>query len=114
MARTSVTTQTSVDYKLTPTMTAPIIDGDVVDVGDVRLLVVASSAPVTVTVVTPKVVDGLDVEDLQVTVPVDTVPTLIGPLPKRLFGRADGDTDAGRAYVDYDTVTGVTRAVIAV
>lgn len=115
MARIDVTTQEITMDGLKPAMTAPNADGDVVDTGGVFLLVVSDTTPVDVTVQSPIVVGGLDVEELVVNVPVDPVPTLIGPLPKRLFGRpsTDPSADVGRAYVNYSVQAGVTRAAVS-
>lgn len=103
MARVDVTTEEITRAGLVPTLTAPTVDGDVVDAGRVALMVTNNGAAAhTVTVQSPVTVDGLDVEELTVSVAVgDTV--LIGPWPRRTFGRPAGTADEGRVYVDYDT-----------
>lgn len=112
MARTSVTTQQVTRSGLVPTLTEPTVDGDVIDCGNVALMVDnASGSPVTVTVQATASQDGLDVADLVVSVEAGTT-ALIGPLPARTFGRPVGSADAGRAYVDYSAQADVTRAVI--
>lgn len=113
MARTSVTTQQIVRTGLTPSLTAPIIDGDIIDTGATYLHVVnGSGASINVTVQTPPQVDNLDVAELIVAVPAGAT-RYIGPFPTRTFGRPTG-ADAGRAYVDYSAVTSVTRGVFKV
>jgi hypothetical protein len=112
MARVSVTTQTAVGYKLAPALTAPTVDGDVIDVGKVRLWVMnGSGGSINVTVQTPATVRGLDVSELVVAVAAGQT-ALLGPFPKDVFGRTSG-ADQGRAYVDYSAVASVTRAVVA-
>lgn len=116
MPRVSVTTQLIPFAGLLPTMTAPTASNDVVDVGRVALHVInGGGSPITVTVVTPGVVDGdLAITDRVVTVPVGTTPTIIplnSPNYRQTAASADAVTDAGRAYVNYSAVTSVTRAV---
>lgn len=116
MARTSVTTQPVVRAGLNPTLTAPTVDGDIVDCGNVALWVDnAGAAPIGVVVQATVAQDGLNLEDLTVSVPAGAA-RLIGPLPGRTFAQAqDATVGAGRALVDYpDGVTSVTRAVISI
>jgi hypothetical protein len=111
--RVNVTTQQITRAGLVPAMTAPTVDGDVVDCGPVALYVNNASGGVcTVTVQSPVTVDGLDVSELSVAVAAGTV-RLIGPLPARTFGQPAGAADAGRAYVNYSVQASVTRAVVA-
>lgn len=111
MARGSQTTQDPVGYLLNPTLTAANVDGDIVDTGQVRLWVHnGAGAPIDVTVQAVATVEGLAVEDLVVTVPAGK-DVIIGPLPKTVFGQTSGN-DKGRAYVDYSSVTTVTRGVV--
>lgn len=113
MARENVTTQQVVQDGLNPVLTAPTVDGDVVDTGRVLLWVDnAGVAARTVTVQTPVQISGLDLEQLVVTVPAGEQ-RLIGPLKPSVFGQPVGSPDAGRAYVDYDDVTDVVRGVFA-
>jgi hypothetical protein len=112
MARVSQTTQTATAYKLAPTLTEPTADGDIVDCGKVHLFVTnGSGGSINVTVLATATVEGLDVADLVVAVAAGQT-ALIGPLPKTVFGQT-GDTDKGRAYVNYSAQTDVDRAVIA-
>jgi hypothetical protein len=112
MARTNVTTQKVVKTGLAPVLTAPTADGDVIDCGRVILRVDNNgAAAVTVTVQTPVQVRGLAVAELIVSVPAGGT-RYIGPLEPSLFGQPSGSPDAGRAYVDYSSVTDVARGVL--
>jgi hypothetical protein len=101
---------------LTPNLTAPTVDGDVVDVGRCFLMVDnASGAAVTVTVVTPETVDGLAITDRAVSVAaggVGFVP-LTSPHYRQTVGSAAQAADVGRAYVNYSAEASVTRGVIS-
>jgi hypothetical protein len=111
MARASQTTQVPVGYKLTPTLTQPTVDGDIVDTGQVRLWVTnGSGGSINVTVQSVATVEGLAVSNLIVAVAAGQT-ALIGPLPKTVFGQVAG-ADKGRAYVDYSSQTSVTRGVV--
>ncbi|MFD4196621.1 hypothetical protein [Amycolatopsis thermoflava] len=113
MARTSVTTQPIVQTGLTPVMTEPTADGDVIDTGRVALMVTnGSGSSINVTVESPVTVDGLAVAELVVAVPAGAT-KFIGPFRQSTFGRPVGDPDAGRAYVNYSAQTDVDRAVIS-
>lgn len=116
MARTNVATQKITRAGLAPVLTAPAgtgpTNGDIIDSGAVALMVTAGATPTTVTVVSVPTVDGLDVEDLTVTVAADTT-SLIGPFPSRTFGQPSDSADAGRVYVDYSSVATITRGVVA-
>lgn len=121
MARTSVTTQPIVLAGLVPTMTAPAgtgsTSGDIVDVGRNMLVVKnADASSMTVTVETPETIDGdLDIEDRTVTVAAGA--TAYIPLTsthyRQTAASATSPTDVGRAYVDYSSVTSLTRAVVS-
>ncbi|EHR62632.1 hypothetical protein [Saccharomonospora cyanea] len=103
MARVDLTTQQVAREGLVPALTAPTVDGDVIDAGRVALMVTNNGAAAhTVTVQSPVTVDGLAVEELAVSVAAGDT-TLIGPFPARTFGQPVGSADAGRVYVDYDT-----------
>lgn len=114
MARTSVTTQQIARTGVNPALTAPVADGDVIDVGATFLVVAnGGGAPVTVTVQTPVEYAGLELEDLTVSVPA-AGQRWIGPFPASVFGQPVGDPNAGRALVDYSAVADVTRGVFKV
>jgi hypothetical protein len=115
VARVSVTTQPIQRLAAATALTAVTVDGDVIDTGRVALYVKNDAVTtVTVTVQTPVTVDGLAVADLAVVVPASSF-RLIGPLPVGTFGQPQGDSNAGRALVDYTgtTLVGVTRAVVS-
>ncbi len=114
MARQSVTTQRITRAGTNVALSAPNADGDIVDTGQVALVVTnGGGSPITVTVITPGDVVGLAVADLEVTVPASGT-RHIGPLPTSVFAQAaDAVTGAGRALVDYSSITSVTRAVIS-
>ncbi|WP_435582919.1 hypothetical protein [Amycolatopsis thermoflava] len=113
MARTSVVTQAIVQDGMNPVLTAPTADGDVIDTGRVFLEVVnAGASPETATVVTPLTVEGLEVEDLVVTIPAGGA-ARVGPISRKLFGQPVGSPDVGRAYVNYSSVSGLTRGVFS-
>jgi hypothetical protein len=116
--RVSVTSQLLPNSGLVPALTAPTVDGDVVDVGRAVLWVLnGAGASITVTIVTPGTVDGdLAIADRVVTVPVGTTPTLI-PLGstnyRQTAASASLPADVNRAYVNYSAIASVTRAVVA-
>lgn len=113
MARASQTTQEIVRSGLVPSMTTPTADGDVIDSGRVFLFVEnVGTASHDVTVQTPLTVEGLDVEQLVVTVAASEQ-RMIGPLPKHVFGRPSGSNE-GRVYVDYATPADWLRAVVTI
>ena len=112
MARTSVTTQAMVLPGFTPTLSAPVADGDIVDVGRTFLYVDnASGSAVTVTVQTPGGVEDLALADRTVSVAAGARKMI--PLTMTAYRQPTGSVDAGRAYVDYSSVTSVTRAVVS-
>jgi hypothetical protein len=111
MARVSTTTQRIVATGLAPVMTAPTVDGDVVDSGAVAVLVTnASGGSINVTAQTPATQSGLAVAEQIVAVAAGTT-KLIGPFPAGTYARTSG-ADAGRVYVDYSSQASVTRAVV--
>lgn len=117
MTRVSVASQPVVKTGLVPAFTAPtsgVGNGDIIDTGRVVLVVNnAGGSSITVTALTPITVDGLNLEDLVVTVAAGAVEYL-GPFSASTFGQPTGSADAGRAYVEYSSVTSVTRAVLSV
>lgn len=111
MARADLTTQPIVRTGLVPTTVAVTADGAVFDAERTALYVVnGSEAATTVTVTATAAQDGLDVEDLTVSVAAGAT-ALIGPFPRRTFGQVSG-TDAGRVYVDYSPTTDIAHAVV--
>ncbi|MBN6037476.1 hypothetical protein [Amycolatopsis sp. 195334CR] len=113
MARLSPATQAIVRTGLAPALTAPNGDGDIIDTGRVFLEVAnGGGSPITVTVVSTAEVDGLPVEDLEVSVPA-AGRRLIGPFAKTTFGQPAGDANVGKAFVNYSGTTSVTRGVFA-
>jgi hypothetical protein len=114
MARTEVTAQEVVLTGLEPALTAANADGDIVECGATVFLWVdnASGGEVDVTIQTPLTVEGLAVAENVVAVPAGDV-RLIGPIVRRAFGQPTGD-DKGKAYVDFESVTTVTRAYITI
>lgn len=112
MARLAQLTQEIDRVGLVPAMTAPTVDGDIVDCGNVAIMVDnASGGSINVTVEATATLDGLDVEDLVVPVAAGTV-ALIGPLPQRTFGQLSG-ANKGSAFVNYSAQASVTRAIIS-
>lgn len=106
MARTDLTVtpinRSGVD--LTAILEAFNADGEkVLNGGDVFVVVYNGSGGTrTVTVTTPRTVDGLAVADLTAT--VDTTDyLLLGPFPTDTFNNSDG-----KVYVDVDSETSVT------
>lgn len=113
MARVSVSTKLVVRTGLDPALTAPTVDGDVIDAGLVALMVTnAAGAPINVTAKATAVQDGLALSDNITAVPAGAT-RLIGPFPARSFGRLSG-ADVGRVYIDYSSVTSITRSVISI
>ncbi|MGA6164307.1 hypothetical protein [Amycolatopsis magusensis] len=113
MARLSPATQPIARSGLTPALTAPNADGDIIDTGRVFLEVAnGGGSPITVTVISTAEVDGLPVEDLEVSVPA-AGRKLIGPFAKTTFGQPSSDPNAGKALVDYSSITSVTRGVFS-
>lgn len=103
MPREDLTVQRVTRNGLDPVYAAANVDGHAIsNDGHVILHVKnAGTAAQTVTVVTPRTVDGLDVADLAVPVPAGGE-RLFGPFPPGTFGRV--------ADVDYSAVTSVTVA----
>ena len=63
----------------------------------------ASGSPITVTINTPGLVDGLAIADLTVSVPATTGERMIGPFPPGIYNQSDGSV-----YVDWSSATSVT------
>jgi hypothetical protein len=115
--RISMATQPLVLAGTVVPLTAPTVDGDVVDIGAIILMVAnGSGASITVTVRSTKTVQGLTVSNNIVTVAAGTTKAI--PIPGGLFeqpagANASGGNDQNRAYVDYSSITSVTRGVVS-
>lgn len=111
MARTALTvntiSRTGVDSA--DTLAAANADGHYVqNGGDVFLEVLnANASTCTVTVQTPRTIDGLAVAEMTVDV-AQNERMLIGPFPPLTFNQTG--TNAGCIYVDFSAVTDVTIA----
>jgi len=113
MARASLTTQARNEFRLAPTLTAAVADGDIVDVGSRVWVHNGSGAPITVTAQVVAETSGLELEDLVETVAAGA-DVLIGPFSRTLFGQAsDAAIGASRVLIDYSAVTSVTRAAVS-
>lgn len=110
MPRNSLVVQELAREGTALTMTAPTVDGDVLDCGNGVVLVVnnASGAPITVTLPTPATYAGQPVNDVVVTVPAAAT-RYIKVDNVSLFGQAYGTADYRRAYANYSAVASVTR-----
>lgn len=87
-------------------------EGDAIAFGRDLVLMVRNDgvAPVTVTIETPREFLGLTLADNVIDVP----PGVIGMVALRpaVYARPRGETDPGKVYVNYSTMTGVSRAVV--
>jgi hypothetical protein len=118
MARTSVTSQKVVHAGILPALTAPAGTGpslgDVIDGGFKTLIVACGATGTVVTVESPVIIDGLALTNLSVTVAANTT-VHIGPFNQATFGQTSASAtqaaDVGRVYVDYSSITTVTRGV---
>ena len=114
MARVSVTPQACSDAGITPTWTAPTVDGIMIP-GDGQTKVIvrnANASACVVTVQTPEQRAGLDVAERTVSVPATTGEQIIGPFPAAQYNRPTGGADAGKVYIDFSVQASVTYAVI--
>jgi hypothetical protein len=116
MARVSVTTQRITRAGLNVALTAPTVDGDIIDAGQVALRVAnGSGSSINVTVQTPGTdpASGSARQELIVAVPAAGARD-IGPFPASLFAQpADATVGPLRVLVDYSAVATVTRAVVS-
>lgn len=112
MARTDLTVQTVAVGGLVLADEAANVDGEMfINTGKEMLLVRnAAGAPINVTLVTGKTVDGLGIADRVVAVTNGTT-TLIGPLSTDLYNQPSG-ADAGKVHVDFSSVTTIFVAVV--
>lgn len=111
MARVSLATQKVTAAGLAPALTAPTVDGDVIDSNDAAVMVTnASGASINVTIQTPATAAGLAVEERIVAVAAAAT-KLIGPFPREIYGQPSG-ADKGRVYINYSAQASVTRGVV--
>lgn len=114
MPRTAIVEQTVVDEGITPTYEAANVLGNMIPGdGGIILHVKNTGAQITVTIQTGGTLMGEPVTDKAVVVPATTGDKLIGPFPPALYNQPSG-ADAGKVYVDYSAVTGVTVAAFRV
>lgn len=109
MARTVLAVQQIVRAGLTPAFTAANVDGhSIVNNGHTFIEVKnVNAATRTVTVQTPRLVDGIAVAELEVVIPITTGDKMIGPFPAETFNQA-----GGVIYVDFSAVADLTIAAI--
>lgn len=113
MARSVLAIQDVVAAGLDPTYTAADAAGhQIVNDGKTILHVKNGATAVVVTVQTPFTQDGLDLDELEVTVP-DSEERMIGPFEPRSFNIRSG-ADSGQVYIDFDDITNVTIAAVRV
>lgn len=115
MARLSVTTQKITRTGTIPTAGSPNVDGDIVDTGASVFLLLSNvgASPASATVVSQATFDGLAVDDLTVTLAAGTT-RVVGPISTATFGFAEGDANAGRAFVNYTgTPADIKRSVLS-
>lgn len=111
MARTALSREDVARSGLAATYTSAIADGHQF-ANDGRTFIHVkntSGGTVDVTVQTPGTVHGLAVEELVVTVPATTGDVMIGPFPPGVFNQP---SDSPYVYVDYESTSGVTIAVL--
>ena len=111
MARTAllVTNVTRLGVDSAATLEAANVDGEKFynDGSNWLEILNTNAADCTVTVQTPRTVDGLAVAELTVVISQNER-MLIGPFPASTFNQSG--TDGGMVYVDFDVVTDVTVA----
>jgi len=108
MARTEITYQQVVRTGLEQTYAAAVADGEKFS-NDGRMFLHVkngAAAPITVTVQTPGTVDGLAVAEQVITV-TNAEERMIGPFPPGIYNQSDG-----MVYVDYSSVTTITKALL--
>lgn len=114
MARTLLTVQPLVPAGFWPTFAAAAAAGNMFDNTDPRPTFLhvrnGSASPMTVTIPSTLVRDGLTLASRVVTIPA-TTDRLIGPILGEIHNQLSG-VDIGRTYVDYSAVTTVTVAVL--
>ncbi len=114
MAYTNIATQAVTKSGITLTYDAAVlVDGNMFTNTGAEIIHVKNGGggAVTVTVVTPAVISGLDIEDRAVVVNAGG-DSYIGTFEPGLYNQGAGDVDTGKTYIEYDQVAGVTVAVI--
>jgi len=108
MARTQITVQSITRSGLQPTNTALIADGHkFLNDGKLTFIQVENGATAfTLTIQTPKTVDGLAVAERTISIGTNEE-HLIGPFPADTYNQADG-----MVYLDYSDVTDGTVSVL--
>lgn len=111
MARSTPATQDVPADGLAAAMTAPNVDGDIVDAGGGIFITVlnGSGASINVTVQTPGTSFGLAVADRVIAVAAGASKDI--PIPRYYRQASDAVTGPNQALVDYSAVASVTRAV---
>ena len=113
MPRSVLALQDVIPAGLDPTYTAADAAGhQIVNDGKTFLHVKNGAVDVLVTVQTPFKQDGLELEELKVTV-LASDERMIGPFEPRSFNIRSG-ADVGQVYIDFDDVTNVTIAAVRV
>jgi hypothetical protein len=107
--RVTVTPQTCVATGITETFVAATAEGISIP-GDGRTVVHVknTSTQITATVQTPETRGGLAVSEQVVTIPATTGDKILGPFPAAQYNRPSGGSDAGRVWIDWSAITGVT------
>lgn len=113
MARVSVTTVPASLVGAVCTPVAPTVDGDIIDTGNVLLIVAAGATPTTVTIRATKTIETLALANAVGTVAANTE-RAFGPFPASLFAQAsDAAVGPSRVLVDYSAIATITRRVVA-
>ncbi len=108
MAYTRLTAQQIVNTGIAPSYAAAAEAGnDFVNDGRVFLHVKNTGTIKVMTIATPRKVDGLDVEEVTVTIPATTGDKVVGPFAAETFNQA-----GGLVYVTYDSHSDVTVALL--
>lgn len=108
MARTDVTVGEISRAGIAETLIPAIVDGHMfLNGGDVHAVILNTDvAAKTITFITPRTVHGLAVGDLAITLNQNDRKK-VGPFPPDTFNQPTG-ADAGKVYVDYSAITGVS------
>ncbi|NBH01938.1 hypothetical protein [Amycolatopsis sp. SID8362] len=115
MARQSVTTQKITRAGTIPSAASPNVDGDIIDTGASVFLLLSNTggSPATAVVVSQATFDGLAVDDLTVSLAAGAT-KVVGPISPGTFAFPEGDTNAGRAFVNYTgTPADIKRSVLS-